>query len=87
VRVAALAAVLLLAGAPAVLRAGEAGDPPALTPETCAAVRDLILPTAEEERWREIPWRASLLEAAREARRLERPVLLWAMNGHPLGCT
>ena len=79
-------ALLLALFAPAVL-AGEEPGPPALTAETFAGLRDRILPTAAEEEWRRIPWKASLLDAAREARRLDRPILLWAMNGHPLGCT
>ena len=49
--------------------------------------RSLIVPTAEESAWREIPWRAALWDAVIEARAKELPVLLWAMNGHPLACT
>jgi hypothetical protein len=47
----------------------------------------LIAPAAGEERWREIPWRTGLLAAREEARGLDRPLLLWEMDGHPLGCT
>ena len=79
-------ALLLALLAPAARGGGEPAPPP-LTAETFAALRDGILPTAAEEEWRRIPWKASLLDAAREARRLDRPILLWAMNGHPLGCT
>jgi hypothetical protein len=46
-----------------------------------------ILPAPEELAWSEIPWRPSLWEALAEAREQGQPVLLWAMNGHPLGCT
>ena len=81
---AALLPVLLL---PAPLRGADGEPPPLLAPENFSALRDRILPTPAEEEWRRIPWRASLLDAAREARRLDRPILLWAMNGHPLGCT
>lgn len=49
--------------------------------------RDFVLPDEGELAWLEIPWRDSFWEAVREAREAERPVLLWAMNGHPLGCT
>jgi len=52
-----------------------------------AAVRDEILPSAEELRWQSIPWRDTLSAAALEADDRESPVLLWVMNGHPLGCT
>ena len=45
-----------------------------------------VLPTAEEDRWLEIPWRTNLAEARAEAERQNKPVLLWVMNGNPLGC-
>ena len=37
--------------------------------------------------WEQIPWRPSFLTGLREAAAAEKPVLLWVMNGHPLGCT
>lgn len=37
--------------------------------------------------WRSIGWRADLASAVLEASKARRPILLWAMNGHPLGCT
>ncbi|MEO6597641.1 MAG: hypothetical protein ABIP94_23095 [Planctomycetota bacterium] len=37
--------------------------------------------------WRSIPWRIHLLEAQREAAAQQKPLFLWAMDGHPLGCT
>ncbi|MCB9881642.1 MAG: hypothetical protein H6832_10665 [Planctomycetes bacterium] len=40
-------------------------------------------PRAEED----IAWRATFGAAIREASQQKKPVLLWAMNGHPLGCT
>ena len=60
---------------------------PALTEANFARWRDFIRPKREEGRWQEIPWQSSLWEAAREAQRQNKPVLLWAMNGHPLACT
>jgi hypothetical protein len=51
------------------------------------AWRDFIAPKAEELSWESIPWRATLWGALREAQEQDLPVLLWAMNGHPLGCT
>jgi hypothetical protein len=58
-----------------------------LTDENFAQWRDFIRPKPDESRWQEIPWRSSLMEAASEAQRLDKPILLWAMNGHPLACT
>ncbi len=55
--------------------------------ETIEGWRDAILPTAKELAFRDIPWRAALWPAVEEARAARKPVFLWAMNGHPLGCT
>lgn len=46
-----------------------------------------IRPGAEELRFEEIPWRVTFRSAVRESQAQDRPILLWAMNGHPLGCT
>lgn len=70
---------------PEAQESGEAAPVP--TKENFARWRDVIRPKPEEVRWQEIPWRSSLLEAATEAQRQDKPVLLWAMNGHPLACT
>ena len=37
--------------------------------------------------WRSIPWRIDLLAAQREAAEQRKPLFVWAMDGHPLGCT
>ncbi len=37
--------------------------------------------------WLSIPWQTSLLKAQSIAARERKPIFLWAMNGHPLGCT
>lgn len=52
-------------------------------------VRELqaaIVPAAEEK-WQTIPWRTDLIAARDEASTAKKPVFLWSMNGHPLGCT
>jgi hypothetical protein len=48
---------------------------------------EFIRPNADENKWRAIGWRTSLRAAIPEAQRLQRPILLWTMNGHPLECT
>ncbi len=48
---------------------------------------EFIRPTEEDLRWQAIPWRPTFYSAVCEAQRLDRPLLLWAMNGHPLACT
>ena len=49
--------------------------------------RDFIQPTELDLKWTRIPWRSSFQEGLMEAGAKQKPMLLWAMNGHPLGCT
>jgi hypothetical protein len=49
--------------------------------------KSLIVPSASEARYEEVGWYPSMWSAVVEAQRQDKPVLLWAMNGHPLGCT
>lgn len=37
--------------------------------------------------WRTIPWKTSLLDAQKIAAEEKKPLFIWAMDGHPLGCT
>jgi len=37
--------------------------------------------------WRSVPWRIDLLAAQHEAAAQHKPLFVWAMDGHPLGCT
>ena len=46
-----------------------------------------VRPSEGELAFQDVPWRPSLRKAVGEAQRDRKPVLLWAMNGHPLGCT
>ena len=53
-----------------------------------AALQKLVQPDASEIEWRtRIPWRTSLWAARREAAATGKPIYLWEMDGHPLGCT
>jgi hypothetical protein len=52
-----------------------------------AAVVAAIVPRSDELTWRAIPWRPTLRDGVVDATAAEKPVLLWAMNGHPLGTT
>jgi hypothetical protein len=58
-----------------------------ITPAQYAKVRELVRPAPEDVKWLQVPWRTSLWEARREAAREGKPILLWEMDGHPLGCT
>jgi len=45
---------------------------------------ELRPPTGEA--WRSIPWKTSLLDAQATAAKERKPIFIWAMDGHPLGC-
>jgi hypothetical protein len=57
------------------------------TAATLAVWQAHILPRPEEMRWEQIPWLSTFAGGLAAAARARRPLLLWAMNGHPLGCT
>jgi hypothetical protein len=40
-----------------------------------------------ESPWLTIPWKISVLNAQRTAAKEDKPIFIWAMDGHPLGCT
>lgn len=71
-----------LAGA--VLPGGPASAE-ALTDARAGELHELLTPDADAA-WRTIPWMTSVLEAQREAVEKGRPIFIWAMDGHPLGC-
>ena len=47
----------------------------------------VIEPGERGEAWLEIPWETDLTVARRKAAAAGKPVFLWEMDGHPLGCT
>jgi hypothetical protein len=75
-------AVLMLVVGPLSLSAAEP-----IAPAQFVKLRGLIKPEASEDKWTRIPWRSDLWEARQEAARAAKPILLWEMDGHPLGCT
>ena len=78
-----LAALLLVASA----APQDVAMPEAPSARTLAAWSTAIEPDEVEAAFRAIPWRNELAPAIEEAKVLGRPILLWTMNGHPLGCT
>jgi hypothetical protein len=64
---------------------------------TCAAepvqgeqfdnLRAVIKPVKGEDKWASVPWQTSLWEARKLAAEQGKPILLWEMDGNPLGCT
>ena len=75
----------LLVILPVLAASASAAEP--LAPETFEKLHALVTPDAGEDEWTQIPWRTSLWEARIEAAREGKPILLWEMDGHPLGCT
>lgn len=63
------------------------GSAQELTEKSYARWRAYLLPSKDELRWTEIGWRASFRAGVLEGAATGKPVLLWTMNGHPLGCT
>ncbi len=51
------------------------------------ALRDRVRLDRSESSWRDLPWLTSYHEGLVAAARGDKPLLLWVMNGHPLGCT
>ena len=80
---AAMACVLLICpAASAQLPAASAK----LTEKEFRTLHEQLKPAADEP-WRTIPWKISLLDAQRIAAQQKKPIFIWAMDGHPLGCT
>ena len=58
-----------------------------LNDENYGLWKDHILPDSSELAWQEIPWLTTYKDGILAAEAADKPLLLWTMNGHPLGCT
>jgi hypothetical protein len=58
-----------------------------IRPDEFGKLQALIKPDRGEDRWARIPWVTDLTQARRLAAAQGKPILLWEMDGHPLGCT
>ena len=63
------------------------GSGPVSDSKSFRELHSLIKPKPTEEAWTRIPWMTSLWEARQRAAAEGKPILLWEMDGHPLGCT
>jgi len=83
------ASAALLSALASLAPAAVAGTPGTVTlnDQTYTQIRDHIRPKEAEMNWQEIPWRSTFWSAVVEAQKRDRPILAWAMNGHPLACT
>lgn len=80
-----LVSILLLVAAAA---AAQPGPPPMrLDASTFPAWLARITPEARDLHYQRIPWRLRVRDAIDDATRLRKPILLWIMDGHPLGPT
>ena len=82
----AAVAVLAVLGGPAAARPDDV-EVPALTGESFVRWLEFLRPAPGEQAWTAIPWRATFWDAVVESQAADKPILLWAMNGHPLACT
>jgi len=63
------------------------GPPVELNDKTSAAWRDRIRPKAPERCFETVHWLPTFWDGVMTAQKEDKPILLWAMNGHPLACT
>ena len=57
-----------------------------VTVERIAELQTLIKPRPEETRWEQIPWQVDLWDARKKSVREGKPIMLWEMDGNPMGC-
>jgi hypothetical protein len=77
----------ILASAVCALSVGPADAADSVRPADVGRLAALIKPKPDEEKWARIPWLTSLWEARQRAAAEGKPILLWEMDGNPLGCT
>jgi hypothetical protein len=64
------------------------GQPPAeLNDDTFTRWRDQIRPKSDEMCFETVHWLPTFWDGVIAAQKQDKPILLWAMNGHPLACT
>ncbi|XAL98706.1 hypothetical protein OT109_14095 [Phycisphaeraceae bacterium D3-23] len=78
----ALMAILLVSCSVCWQASAFAGE---LTQARFEVLLDELTPAADEP-WRTVPWQVSVLAAQRIAVEEGKPIFIWAMDGHPLGC-
>ena len=60
---------------------------PLLDKTTIDLYQTAIEPTDDEVAFLKIDWKSQLSKAVAVAHESEKPLLIYVMNGHPLGCT
>jgi hypothetical protein len=54
--------------------------------EDFGKIQALVKPSTGDDKWSQIPWLTNLWEARQRAAAQGKPILLWEMDGNPLGC-
>ena len=60
---------------------------PSLTRSSLDRYQQAIEPTPDEVAFLAIDWQSTLGQAVAIAREADKPLMIYVMNGHPLGCT
>ncbi|OAI40490.1 hypothetical protein AYO40_00725 [Planctomycetaceae bacterium SCGC AG-212-D15] len=66
-------------------KTSAAPDTDRLTDANFPTIYDAVQPPKVEP-WKSIPWRISIVEAARQAEKEGKPLFMWQADGWPLGC-
>ena len=56
-------------------------------PGTWSPWMEHLQPNAKEAAFATLEWRPTFAQGILDANQAQMPLLLWVMNGHPLGCT
>ena len=81
-----LAAALLLSGLASRDAAVAASPGDELKLKDLDSLKTLVKPRVEETKWEEIPWMVDLWDARTKAAQTGKPLMLWEMDGNPMGC-
>lgn len=81
--------IMAVAGVVLALAPAHAEEPavPVLDGPSFQRWLDFVVPKPSEQAWAAIAWRPQLWTAIQEAVAARKPILVWAMNGHPMACT
>ena len=66
---------------------GEAPKAPIVGSPEYERLVNVIKPAKSELNWLKIDWGTDLWEARKQAAEQGKPIFLWEMDGHPMGCT
>jgi hypothetical protein len=64
-----------------------AAPPGELTDKTLPDWREIIRPKTDDVCFKTVNWLPTFWDGVMTAQKEDKPILLWAMNGHPLACT